>query len=133
MMKPSATTVLLGISMCFMVSGAAEAGNRKAQRMVESLQKDRAELLSMFPALKLVDSAIHADCAAKNEAKLTTAQFCGCAAAVTVGLWRSGGDPKMMTRLNDFLRDPSDAGAASLLQYQGPELYRGICKEAVRR
>jgi hypothetical protein len=132
-MKVSATGVPLGALICLMVAGSAEAANRKAQQMVAGSTKDQAELLAKFPALMHVDKAIRADCAAKIEAKLATEEFCGCAAAVTLSLWRSGADPKMIPRLNEYLKNPTEAGATLFLQYQGPELYRPICKEATKR
>ena len=132
-MKKSATGVLLGAAMCLLVSGPTAAANRKAQQMVAGLTKDQAALLSKFPAMVQIDSVIRSDCAAKNQGKPATEEFCGCAAAVTMGLWRSGADPKMVPRLNDYLRNPTEVGATAFLQYQGPELYRPICTEATKR
>jgi hypothetical protein len=76
---------------------------------------------------------IRSDCAAKNEGTVATGEFCGCASAVTMSLWRSGVDPNMMPRLNDYLRNPTEAAAAAFLQYQGRELYKPICTEADKR
>jgi hypothetical protein len=39
----------------------------------------------------------------------------------------------MLPGLNDYLKNPTEAGASTFLQYQGPELYRGICTEASKR
>jgi hypothetical protein len=116
-----------------MLSGAAVAANRKAQQTVAGLAKDQGTLLAKFPALVRVDDAIRSDCAAKNQGQLATDEFCGCASAVTMGLWRSGLDPNMMPRLNDYLRNPTEAGAAAFLRYQGPELYGPLCREAAKR
>ena len=132
-MKNSATGVLFGAAMCLLLSGPAVAANRKAQQMVAGLTKDQAALLTKFPALAQIDGVIRSDCAAKNQGRVATDEFCSCAAAVTMGLWRSGADPNMMPRLSDFLRSPTEAGATAFLQYQGPELYRPICMEATKR
>ena len=101
--------------------------------MVAGFQKDQAALLAKFPALAKVDEAIRADCAAQNEGKLLSGDFCGCASAVTMSLWRSGMDPKMLTRLTDYINNPTDEGANEFVQYQGPELYRPLCAKATSR
>jgi hypothetical protein len=101
--------------------------------MVAGFTSDQATLLTKFPALVRIDGVIRSDCAAKNEGKLATDEFCGCASAVAMSLWRSGLDPKMMPRLNAYLTDPTEAGAAAFLQYQGPELYRPLCTKAAKR
>ena len=132
-MSKFASGVLVGALVFVSASGSAVAANRKAQKMVAGLQMDQAALLAKFPALGQVDGVIRADCAAQNKGKLATDEFCGCASAVTMGLWRSGIDPKMMPRLNDYLKKPTEAGAKDFLQYQGPELYRGVCAEASKR
>jgi len=114
------------------IAGSASAANRKAQEMVAGLTKEQAELLIKFPALAQIDNEIRSDCAAKTKGRAATDDFCGCAAAVTMGLWRSGADPNMVPRLTDYLKYPSPATAKGFLQYQGPELYRGVCTEAIR-
>jgi hypothetical protein len=124
---------LSGAVVLLTASGAAVAANRKAREMVAGTEREQAALLAKFPALVQIDNVIRADCASKNEGKLATDAFCGCASAITMGLWRSGLDPKMMPRLNDYLQNPTEAGAAAFLQYQGPELYRPICTEASKR
>jgi hypothetical protein len=132
-MKKSVTAVIAGMVVCACFPISAAAANRKAQQMVASMAKEQATLLAKFPALSQVDNIIRSDCAAKSKGKLATGDFCGCASAVTMSLWRSGMDPKMMPRLNEYLRDPTTSRAAAFLQYQGPELYRGICTEASKR
>ncbi len=132
-MSKLAPGVLFGVLIFVSASGSTVAVNRKAQGIVAGLQKDQAALLGKFPALTRIDGVIRADCAAQNKGKLATDDFCGCASAVTVSLWRSGMDPKMMPRLNDYLKNPTEAGANAFLQYQGPELYRPVCTEASKR
>ncbi len=132
-MRKSAIGVLLGAVVCLTTAAPAVAANRKAQEMVAGMVKDQSALIVRFPALAQIDGVIRSDCAVKNDGNLSTGDFCGCASAVTVGLWRSGVDPKMMPRLNDYLKNPTEAGAKAFLQYQGPELYRPICTEASKR
>ena len=131
-MKRKPTSVFLATLMCVSLCAAAEAANRKAQQMVAGALKDQATLLAKYPALSRIDGVIRSDCAARNPGKLATDDFCGCAAAITTGLWRSGVDPNMVPRLTEYLKNPTDAAATSFLQYQGPELYRPICAEAAR-
>ena len=128
-----ATGVLAGVLILVSASGSAVAANRKAQEMVAGLQKDQATLLAKFPALTRIDGVIRADCAGQNKGRLATDDFCGCASTVTMSLWRSGMDPKMMPRLQDYLKNPTEAGANAFVQYQGPELYRPVCTEASKR
>jgi hypothetical protein len=132
-MNKLVASVLVGAFICVTAFGPATAANRKAQDMVAGLQKDQATLLAKFPSLAQVDGFIRAECAAQNKGKLATDDFCGCASAVTMGLWRSGADPKMLPRLNEYLKSPTEVAAKEFLQYQGPELYRPICTEASKR
>lgn len=128
-MTKSVSIIVAG-TMLVAAVGSAAAANRKAQEMVSGLAKEQDELLAQFPALAPIDSEIRMDCAAKNRGKVAIGDFCGCASAVTMGLWRSGVDPNMVPRINAFLKSPTDAGTKDFLRYQGPELYRGICNEA---
>ena len=123
---------LIALAMCAVSWSAAEAADQQAPQTVARLSEDHAALLAKFPALAQIDSAIRSDCAATNEGKAAESAFCGCAATVTMALWRSGADPKMMSRLNGYLKNPTEAGAKSFLQYQGPELYRPICMAAAK-
>ena len=112
---------------------AAVAANRQAQERVAGFERDQASLLAKFPALSPIDTAVRRDCAIKNKGKLPTGEFCGCAAAVTMGLWRSGLDPNMVPRLTTYLSAPSESGAEEFRKYQGPELYRPLCNLAGKR
>jgi hypothetical protein len=132
-MTTSKSAILVSMLMCVSMSGSAEAANRKAQQMVMGFTKDQATLLAQFPALVRIDNVIRDDCAVKNQGKLATDEFCGCASAVTMGLWMSGIDPNMMPRLNQYLQNPSEGGAMAFLQYQGPELYRPVCLAGTKR
>lgn len=132
MTKPVTTALTCAVAV-MAISTAAIAANRKVQRMVDGLTKDQAALLSKFPSLSRIDSEIRADCSAKNAGHPPEGEFCGCAAALTVGLWRSGVDPKMGPRLTEYLKAPTATGAKEFLQYQGPELYRPLCTEALKK
>ena len=129
-MSKTVKSISLGAGVCLLVSSVALAANPKAQEMFAGLTKEQAALLASHPALAKIDAAIRSDCAAKIKGKPATDDFCGCAAAVTMGLWRSGADPNMVPRLNEYLKNPTDEAAHGFLQYQGPELYRGVCTEA---
>jgi hypothetical protein len=123
-----AVGILTGGVLMLAIGGPAVGANRKAGDMVESSMKEQAALLARYPALTQIDGAVRADCAAKNSGKLPTSDFCGCASAVTMQLWRSGMDPKMMPRLQSYLKNPTEPAAAEFVQYQGPELYGPVCK-----
>ena len=121
---------LTGAAIMMAIGGPALGANRKAIEMVDASIADQAAILTKFPALSLIDSAVRADCAAKNSGKLATSDFCRCASAITMQLWRSGIDPKMKPRLQTYLKSPSEPAAAEFAQYQGPELYRPVCRAA---
>jgi hypothetical protein len=118
--------------ICLAAAASAVAADRSAKKMIAGSMNDRAALLSKIPSLAKVDDAIRSDCAARNEGQPAASDFCVCASAVTLSLWRSGADPKMMPRLNAYLEDPTERAAAALLEFQGPELYRPICTAATK-
>ena len=125
---------ILSVTALLSLTGqAAAAGNRQAQERVASFKKDHAALLAKLPGLSPIDAVVRDDCAAQNKGKLATDDFCGCAAAVTMGLWRSGMDPNMVPRLTAYLNNPTEGGAKEFLKYQGPELYRPLCALASKR
>jgi hypothetical protein len=118
---------------CFATAEAAQGSRRSAQEMVRQAEAQQGRLLAQAPRLGEIDAAIRADCAAKNKAASRDSAFCGCAAAVTMMLWRSGADPQMAPRLLDFANRRGDATAQSFLTYQGPALYQPICSLAGRK
>jgi hypothetical protein len=99
---------------------------------VAGIKNDQVALLARFPALSRIDEVARNDCAAQSKGKLATGSYCGCAAAVTMGLSRPGIDPKMVPRLTTYLNNPTENGAKEFLKYQGPELYRPLCNKAER-
>jgi len=127
------TCIISASAFLLLTSQAAVAGNRQAQERVAGFKRDQAALIARFPALSQIDTAVRDDCASQNKGKLATDDFCGCAAAVTTGLWRSGMDPNMVPRLTAYLNNPTESGAKEFLKYQGPELYRPLCNEARKR
>lgn len=129
-MSKLAAAVLVCVSIGLIASDPVAAANRKAQDMVADFRTDQAALLAKFPALVKIDGVLRADCAAQNEGKPASGDFCGCASAVTTGLWRSGVDPKMLPRLTNYINNPTDEGANEFVRYQGPELYRSLCVKA---
>ena len=127
-------TIIMSVIACLILpSQVAAAGDRQAQGRVASLERNQAALLARFPALSPIDAAVRDDCASQNKGKLATGDFCSCAAATTIGLWRSGVDPNMVPRLTAYLNNATEAGAKELLRYQGPELYRALCSQAGKR
>jgi hypothetical protein len=122
--------VLFGGILSIIVPSTPAAANREAQKMVADIMEQQVALLAKLPALGMIDNALRSECAAKNQGRIATDAFCGCASAITISLWRSGVDPNMIPRINDFLRAPTEADAATFLRFQGPELYRPICTKA---
>ena len=124
----SLTTFVLTVLSC--ESATAQGSSIRARDTVASMQREADVIIQKFPRLGDVDSAIRSDCEAKNEGRGADSDFCRCASAVTISLWRSGIDPQMVPRLTAYLNSPA-ASAGSLLIYQGPELYRPMCTLAV--
>ncbi|MBZ6377794.1 hypothetical protein B5C34_03100 [Pacificimonas flava] len=123
----AATAILLATA-----HSAALAANSRVLDMAEQARERRAELLTNYPDFETVDEAIRTDCAAKVEGEAASGPFCDCGAALVMTLWTAGADPKMLPRLNAYLEDPTEAAAQDLLSYQGAELYRPLCSQAVR-
>lgn len=111
-------------------SATAQNSSNRARDTVASMQRETDAVIQKFPRMGDVDSAIRGDCETKNEGRGADSDFCRCASAVTISLWRSGIDPQMVPRLAAYLNSPG-ASAGSLLTYQGPELYRPMCNLAV--
>ncbi len=100
--------------------------------MIESSERDTDALVAKVPAFKDVVDVVSADCAKKlpDDAKIDG--FCRCGAAVTMSLWRADPDGgKMLKKLSDYANNPTDAGAAVFVNYQGPELYKPVCEMAL--
>ena len=126
---------ILGVaSLCIGSAFTAEAlqgGSRaRAQQMVLQAQVQHERLLARVPRLAEIDAVVRADCASRNRGMASDSPFCRCASAVTTMLWRSGADPQMVPRLVEFANGRGAATAEDFLAYQGPELYRGICRIA---
>jgi hypothetical protein len=105
---------------------------RAARERVDAARQGAEALYQSFPRLREIDSVIRQDCSEKNHGKSADSEFCGCASAITMSLWRSGVDPNMVPRLQAFLNEP-DASADSFVAFQGPELYGPICRKATGR
>ena len=102
-MTPAARVVLVAAFVSAMVPVSSAGANRKAKEMVGNAVREQIDLLAKFPALAQIDGVIRGDCAAKNNGKDAKDEFCGCAAAITMTLWLSGADPKMVPRLQTYL------------------------------
>ena len=116
-------------SAALLVSAASAAtiSKAEAQARVGAFEKDQAELLAKLPGLLQIDQVVRDDCAAKVSGHTSTDSFCRCGSAVTMSLWRSGVDPKMIGRLKDFLSGSGDLKAPDFVKFEGPELYRPLC------
>jgi hypothetical protein len=107
---------------------ANAATNRNAAAMVAAAQTDYDALLKKFPALEPIDQVLRDDCASKVPGHKSSDGFCKCGAAVTMALWRTGADPKMVGRLTDFLNGKGELTAEDFVKFEGPELYKPVCE-----
>lgn len=124
---------LAPVAACLAGPGSSLADDLDAKELVASMERDHLALRIAVPAISGVDEAIRTECSEKHEGELATGEFCSCAAAVTVTLWRSDIDPEMRPRLEKYLENPSDEAATELLKYQGPELYGPLCRKALEQ
>jgi hypothetical protein len=106
---------------------AASLSHAEAEKRVSDMEREHAAFLAKFPGMTAVDDAIRGDCAQKVSGHTRDDAFCRCGSAVTVSLWRSGIDPKMIGRLQDYLNGAGGLKAGDFLQFQGPELYQPLC------
>jgi len=119
---------LAGASLLASTSGAAAISREDARARVAAMEKSHAELLAKLPSLVRIDQVVRDDCAAKVTGHTSSDGFCECASAVTMSLWRTGVDPKMIGRLKDFLNGTGDLQAPAFVKFEGPELYRPLCE-----
>jgi hypothetical protein len=115
------------------IAGVATAGmisSKEAQQKVAGMERENAEFLAKVPALQPIENVVKDDCAAKAPGQTSTGAFCECAAAVTMELWRSGIDPKMLQRLTDYINSSGASAASDFTKYEGPELYAPLCSRA---
>jgi hypothetical protein len=116
-----------------MTAGAAWAGTiskAEARNRVTDIQQDHEAILAKYPALAEIDQVVRDDCAAKVPGHTSSDSFCKCAGSVTMSLWRSGVDPKMIERLQAYVAGSGDLKAADFVRYEGPELYSPLCERA---
>ena len=109
---------------------AGTISKAEAQRSVSAIEKDQETLLAKIPALGQIDQVVRDDCAAKVPGHTGNDSFCTCGAAVTMSMWRSGVDPKMLDRLKDFVNGTGTLKSTDFVKYEGPELYRPLCQLA---
>ncbi len=122
------TAALAFAGLMVSTGGAATIGKSEARARVVAMEKEQADLLAKLPGLLPVDQAVREDCAAKVSGHASTDKFCTCGSAVTMSLWRSGIDPRMLGRLKDYLNGSGDLKAPDFVQFEGPELYRPLCE-----
>jgi hypothetical protein len=109
-------------------AGADTISKGDAQARVAAVEKDHDGLLAKLPGLRPIDQVVRNDCAAKVPGHTDTDKFCTCASAITMSLWRSGIDPKMIDRLKNFLNGAGALQAPDFVKFEGPELYRPLCE-----
>lgn len=135
-MRTGWLTIGTGAALLFASIAAASVPQsisiREARERVAAAIQSSDALNQRFPRLLEIHSVVRADCAAKNEGQTNDSEFCICASAVTMSLWRSGIDPQMAPRLQTFL-NTSEASAEPFVTYQGPELYAPLCRRATGR
>ena len=108
----------------------AQAQDTALRDNVRQADSDLTVALASHPSYQPLVDGIVADCGAKLPGDAKVNGFCHCAAVVTFSLWRSrvdGGD--MLDRLNEYIQSPTAAGAASLLRYQNPDIYKSACEK----
>ena len=121
---------LLCLGLTIAPATARTISKAEAQKKVANAEEINAQFLQRLPAFKAIMDAVETDCAAKAKKYSQSTTYCKCGAVVTMELWRSGIDPKMMQRLKDYAAHPEPAKANDFLQYQGPELYQPLCELA---
>jgi len=121
-------TICVASVLVFSTASGETMSRGEAQKLVLAVEKDQESLLANLPALGQIDQVVRNDCAAKAPSHTGADSFCTCAAALTMSLWRSGADPKMVDRLKDFLNGAGTLKASDFLSFQGPELYRPLCE-----
>jgi hypothetical protein len=110
----------------------AQAQDAELQSRVRTSESDLDAAVAAHPAYQAVADGIAADCAGKLPDDAKISGFCRCATAVTFAIWRSKIDSgAMLENMNDYLRDPTDAGVAALLRNQGPSLYKSACEKVL--
>ena len=126
-------TLFSALMVVFAVSGnapcfAGSISSSEAQREIADVEKANADFLAKYPAFITVENVVKSDCAAKVPELASSKTFCECAAALTMALWRSGADPKMLQRLSNYAAAPDSSHASDFVQFEGPELYRPLCE-----
>ena len=129
-MKDWRAVAAIAVALALATSSQAMAvtiSKSDAQRRVSQMETDEGALIGKLPALAQIDQVVRDDCAQKVPGHASSDSFCTCGAAVTISLWRSGVDPKMIDRLRDFLNGAGTLKAADFVKFEGPELYRPLC------
>ena len=116
------------IALMTSTATAESISKGEAQARVAAVEKDQEGLLARLPGLRPIDQVVRDDCAAKVPGHTNTDKFCTCGSALTMSLWRSGIDPKMIDRLKAFLNGTGALEASDFVKFEGPELYRPLCE-----
>jgi hypothetical protein len=112
-------------------AGAAEAQEESAKSMLAKMQGEIALLTSQKPGLAQVRVLLSGECRKAFSSLVEPKQtaFCQCGSTATLMMWLAS--DQMPPILNDYLSAPSDSKLSNLAKYQGPELYKPFCTEAV--
>lgn len=131
-MIPSYAAVISAIAL-LAVGCPAHSQMITRQQAAAKVIADQVALQDLYehvPQLRKIGNVVREDCRARTNGHGSSARFCSCAVAVTMRLWRSGIDPNMLRRLQDFIDDPA-ASPHTFTAYEGPELYAPLCHLAV--
>lgn len=111
--------------------GAPKAQAESAKSQLAKMQTEIALLTHQKPGLAEVRVFLSGECrkTARSLAEPKQTAFCQCGSTVTLKLWMAS--KQMPPILDDYLSAPSDSKLQNLAKYQGPELYKPFCTEAV--
>ena len=100
------------------------------QRQVAATEQENTQFLARYPKMRDVSAVLRGRCASEPSSVGMSQAYCSCGAAVTMSVWRSGVDSKMLERIKDFINGAGILNSESFLQFQGPELYGPLCSSA---
>jgi hypothetical protein len=122
---------LLIIALVSAIAGNASAQEPGAKAQLAEMQANVAELTSQRPAIGNVRVFLAGECrkAFSSLAEPNQTAFCQCGSTVTLTMWLTSDE--MLKILTDYVSTPTDAKLSDLAKYQGPELYKPFCTEAV--
>ena len=123
--------LLITALVAAIAGGNALAQEPVAKAQLAEMQANVAELTGQRPAIGNVRVFLAGECrkAFSSLAEPNQTAFCQCGSTVTLTMWLTSDE--MLKILTDYVSTPTDAKLANLGKYQGPELYKPFCTEAV--